>query len=420
MQASLKLTKGWLLEIRSHFDGKNEKSRLPELFPEFCGSKLGSSLAFTVPARDRKHLKEATVTIASPKAVSTGQHYDIFCADDLVNSANFRNIELLDKLESEFNHFRPLLDPGGYTVVTGTRYHYSDLYGRIIKNPEGWKISIRGAYDDAGKMLFQQTAAKDGRKVGFTRELLDEIERTTGDPEMFQAQYFNRIIPMGTQLFPEELILGAVRSSTDEQFPAHAPCYLVVDPATGDSSTSDDSVVGACKRESNGRTWVVDCVGGRLSPFALATLIIEMALKHRPVACLVENAANASFLITYLQSVLRERGIALPVEPIKVKNNKGAKHMRISALEGALKTRRLLFLPFVDFEKFKDEFVQYPKARHDDRPDAIALLMEYFVQNGGAILPAFRVQTHVPHFALPYDPPEEKPNGGPLGFGFNC
>lgn len=421
MQANLKLTKGWLLEIRSHFDGKNEKSRLPDLFPEFCGKNLGSSMAFTVPARERKHLKEATVTIASPKAVQTGQHYDIFCADDLVNSANFRNVELLDKLESEFNHFRPLLDPGGYTIVTGTRYHFVDLYGRILAKAQDWVISVRGAWDEAGKLLFPQRVARDGRHIGFTRELLDSIARTM-DPESFEAQYFNRIIATGRQLFPEELILSRVRSTKDAEFPANAPCYLVVDLATGDQTKSDDSVIAVAKRESNGRTWILDCVGGHMSPFILAMTIIKLALEHRPVAVLIEKSTNSEFFFEYMRHLLREKNINLQLEPIKVKNTKGAKHMRISALESALRLNILFFTPTIqDFEKFKDEFVQYPKARHDDRPDAIALLMTYFVQNGGVSTPYLKVQAHVPYFALPHDPPPPTtPQSNGPGFGFTC
>ena len=128
MQATLKLTKGWLKEIRSHFDGSNPKSRLLQLAPEF--KALGkNSEAFTVSARKRVHLKEATVTAASPRAVATGQHYDRMYADDLVNALNFRNVELQDKLESEFYHFLPLIEPGPRRAVkvTGTRYSFADI-----------------------------------------------------------------------------------------------------------------------------------------------------------------------------------------------------------------------------------------------------------------------------------------------------
>jgi hypothetical protein len=102
MQATLKLTKGVGFRNKSHFDGRNIKSKLPAIFPEFCGRALGDAYSFTVPARTRKHLKEATVTAASPRAVQTGQHYTKMRLTILVNANNFRNVELLDKLESEF------------------------------------------------------------------------------------------------------------------------------------------------------------------------------------------------------------------------------------------------------------------------------------------------------------------------------
>ena len=36
MQATLKLTKGWLAEIKTHFNGQNNKSKLPEIFRSFA------------------------------------------------------------------------------------------------------------------------------------------------------------------------------------------------------------------------------------------------------------------------------------------------------------------------------------------------------------------------------------------------
>jgi hypothetical protein len=39
MQGTIKVTKGLLAEIRSHFDGSHSRSKLSKLFPEFCGDK---------------------------------------------------------------------------------------------------------------------------------------------------------------------------------------------------------------------------------------------------------------------------------------------------------------------------------------------------------------------------------------------
>lgn len=417
MQANIGLTKGWLREIKSHFTGDNPKSRLPELFPEFCAEKMGTAIHFTVPARKRRHLKEATVTVASPRSVSTGQHYDIFFADDLVHTGNFRSIEQLDKLENEFSHFVPLIDPGGYTVVTGTRYHHADIYGRIIvKNQGEWMTSIKPAYDADGVLLFPQRQIEDGRTLGFTRAFLDGVEHD--DPETFSAQYMNRIIAIGRHLFPEDLILKSVKPTVgNKEYPAAGACYFAVDLATGTKSTSDHSVVAIGKHGSDGRIWVIECIGGAWSPSTLAEMILKLALAHRPQCVLVEKSPGAEFFIEYLQSLIQQRGMVLQVAPLPVKSTKDAKYSRIAVLEGALKANRLVFGAGIsDFERFKDEFVQFPKGRHDDRPDAVALLMGFFTQNAN-FAPAPITFRQAPFVQLAHE--NETPVGSSvMGFGF--
>jgi hypothetical protein len=78
-----------------------------------------SAEKFTTPARVRKQLQQATCTVASPKSIKTGQHYDAGFFDDLVNDGNYRNPELLAKVEEDFNMARPLVDPGCPRFVSG-------------------------------------------------------------------------------------------------------------------------------------------------------------------------------------------------------------------------------------------------------------------------------------------------------------
>jgi predicted phage terminase large subunit-like protein len=425
MQGNLNLTKKWLSEVKSHFDGSNPQSRLPELFPQFAPetNRANNQFEFTVGARTRKHLKEATVTAASPKAISTGQHYDYFFADDLVHTGNFRNIELLDKLENEFSHFVPLIDPGGYTTVTGTRYHHADIYGRIIRRNQGeWHVSVKGCFDgeksdvNPDGLLFPERLTKDGsRKVGFTKALLDQIARD--DIETFNAQYLNRIIPTKQHLFPEPLLMAAVRASKDPSFPSTAPTVLAVDLATGQKADSDHSVIAAGKLGASG-IWVTDCVGGVFSPFSLVTVLMQMALKHRPHIILVEKAVGAEFFVEYARMTAQEKGINLRMNLHKVSQQKGAKYLRIAAVEKWLRTGKMFFCAGIaDFEKLVEEFSQFPKGRHDDRPDAISMLVEYFQQ--GYVAPA---QTNNLSWLLKpqAEKPSDSPTDNPLGFGFNC
>jgi hypothetical protein len=130
MQGTKKLSEGLLAEIKSHFSGDNVTSRLIEFFPETKLVKVGTKQAFTVPTRQRKHLKEPTCAIASGKSVKASQHYDLGIFDDLVNEQNFRNQTTVAQVTQDFHHCQSLIDPGGFRRVSGTRYTFGDLMSR--------------------------------------------------------------------------------------------------------------------------------------------------------------------------------------------------------------------------------------------------------------------------------------------------
>lgn len=420
MSANLKLTKNWLSEIRSHFDGRNTKSKLPQLFPEFCTKgKTGPELAWTCPARKRKHLKEPTCWVASQRATQTGQHCDIIFGDDMVHSSNWRSLEQMDKLESDFFHLAPLLDPGGKIIVTGTRYSWADLYQRIQDKDKGvgeWKILIRGCYKPDGSLFFPERLTKDGRKIGFTQELLDSIKRE--DIQVFTSQYQNEIILGSTQLFPPEVLQRAVKSRVDSEYPASAPCIFTLDLANTSSKTADDTVICVGKPDSRGRVWVEDVVGGQWSPYQIGTTLIAMYLKHRPSRIMIEKASGAEFFVEFLRTLARDKGLTLPLDFIKVSRQADAKTIRVAALEAAFKTGRLFLLAGItDFEKTHEQFSQFPKGRHDDRPDCIALLYNALAANI-TFIPTVRRLPFI--FDVPYRTETSDSESCLLGDGYNC
>jgi predicted phage terminase large subunit-like protein len=388
MSANVKLTKNWLSEIKSHFDGRNPKSGLIALFGPAWRLEKGNAMGFTIPTRQRMHLKDPTVAVASPKAVATGAHCDYFFADDLVNTGNYRNIELQDKLEEDFAHFVPLLDPGGYTIVTGTRYAGHDVYGRIIKRGGQWKISVKAAYDSAGKLLFPRRELEDGRKIGFTREMLDQIEKD--DPITFSAQYMNRIFAAGRQIFPQELILTSVRSTKHEGYPADNNCYFSVDLAESKKADADHSVIAIGRRDRAGALWVEDVVGSTWTPSQTATVLLNLAVKKKPVIIFIQKAPGAETFAELVRVLAEQHGVAIRLELVKISNQKDAKYMRISGLESEFKNKRIFLCASIrDFERLEEEFTQFPKGRHDDRPDAIATLASQ-LNSMGVGTPRFR------------------------------
>jgi phage terminase large subunit-like protein len=387
MQATVKNTKGLLREVKSHFNGMNQMSKLPTLFPEFCNTdtRMGTAEGFVTPARKRTHLKEWTVGVASPKSVKTGQHYDMMFADDLVNDQNFRSKEQQEKTIEDFKNYTPLIEPGGYKTVTGTRYTFADLYGHIIRQDaerREWNINIKTCWKDGSRAngpLFPQVKTPDGRTIGFTAELLDRIK--TDDPAIFSCQYLNEPLIAGTQLFTEELLMKACKMYAREQYPLLGPATLFLDLG-GHKRDNDPSVVVCGRLDSFGQMYVCDIRSGTKSQLDLAHTTIEMALIHRPLTVQVEGTAAGNYFIEYLKMVAASKGVVLQIMPLKVSNVKDAKDLRISAIEGVIRMKRLYFLfGLPKWEGIVEEFTQWPRGRHDDHIDTIGLMVQYYTQN---------------------------------------
>jgi phage terminase large subunit-like protein len=388
MQGSVPNTKTLLKEIKSHFDGTNFRSRLKEIFPEFCETekRFGTAMDFTVPCRTRT-LKDPTVRVASPRTVKAGQHYDAGFFDDLINEQNFRNPRLIQKAIGDFNLYTPLIDPGGYKFVTGTRYAFGDLYEWVIRQDSvthEWNITLRPCWhkDEQGNLVsnFPPRKLADGRIVGISVEQLLAIQRE--DAEMFAAQYLNQPISVSKHPFPEELILKHVRSMNEEKPPALGPATLFIDLAASKKDDRDHTVVLTGQQDSMGIPFVTDCVGGSWGPFESAKVIIGQALKHRPLGIYLEETAAGMVFKALLETVALDMGVRLPLNLIKVNNNKDAKHFRIMVVSGLLKKDRLYFLAGLPaWDAMLQQFTAYPQMRHDDYPDTVALMCEHYQTN---------------------------------------
>jgi hypothetical protein len=398
MQGSLSTTQTLLHQIKSHFTGENSKSRIPELFPEFCADKLGNADAFTVPARVNKGLAQATVTVASPRKVKTGQHYDIGFFDDLVNDQNYTSAKLLEKVRKDFFMCLPLIDPPHYAVISGTRYAFGDLYEQIMRAniSKEWKVSLKDCWTDDSKdlplekkiprFLYQLKPSSNGTEyMGFTRDGLIALQ--LADPAMFNSQYLNIPIQRGGKRFPKELLESCLIHPAEA--PALSDAVLFVDLAATDREGSDDSVIICGKHDRQMTQYVVDGRGGQWLPPVLAQNVIEMALRHRPAKILFEKTASCIYFVDYLRIVARQYNIFLPVDFIKVDNRDGAKDIRIGGLETFLKTKRLrFFIGLSIWEKMTEQFDKWSPGgtsnRHDDYPDTVGHMAHTF--GGEALL----------------------------------
>lgn len=428
MQDTVKNAMVLLDEVRKHFDGTYHKSNLSEIFPEFCqlDKKLGTKHSFTTPARTANR-KEATVTVASPRSSKTGMHYEAGFFDDLVTAENYESPEQLQKTISDFSLYVPLIDPGGYRYVTGTRYTFGDLYEHIIRQDaesHSWQISIRGCWtvnaDGTKTLLFPQRILAGGRPIGHTLEFL--LAKQADDPAMFSAQYLNQPIATDAQLFTEELLMSRVKSSAEENFPSLGFKTLFVDVAS--SGANDDSVIMCGQQDPVGNIYVTDGVGGTWQTPNLVEMVIAKCLEHRPLKILIEKSGAGIVFANYVKSEGRHLGLNIPIDFIKVNNQKDAKHIRISIAAGKLKQGKLFFLAGLPcWKNLFNQCITYTRNRHDDYPDTVALMVQHY-QDNNATTPVVHSLAHylMQQPALPaftQDNPISS-HGGSCGSDFGC
>ena len=397
MQGSRPNTQNLLSEIASHFNGEAQRSNLAELFPEFCGTRKKIKQTadhFTTPARKRKQLPQATCSVASPKTLKTGQHFDLGIFDDLINDQNYRNPKLLLKAQEDFDMCYPLVDPGCPRFVTGTRYAFGDLYEEIMRRNAGkdeWTISVKTCWREDGSVRFPQQKARDGRTIGFTREMLLAILRDT--PTIFATQYLNQPMLESQQIITKEMLQKA--TIPNFQAPALSQSVLFLDLATTDTEKSDDCVIVAGKQDAQGNMYVTDQRGGIWNTNTFAMNVIDVALNQRPRLILIEKSAAGMIFGEFLKVCAKVKGVILPIDYIKVDNRPDAKNRRVEALAGHIRAGRFkFFLGLPSWEKASEQAMQFPKGRygHDDWPDTWALMAQHFSQ-GILFLPTTSLQT---------------------------
>jgi predicted phage terminase large subunit-like protein len=368
-----------LYEVKEQF-WHNDRMRL--LFPEYCvpaeQAEFGNTTEFTVPNRT-KVLREPTVTISTIKSVKAGSHYDVIKCDDLVHENNIGTPDLIQKTIDAYCHTTPLLEPYGYRDVIGTRYDHSDLYGWIIDNNEGeYLVHARKCWVCKHDKKTPCTKTPDGSHGLLFGERFTESwlkKQFKDNPYIFSCQYFNDPTPLETNAITEALIES--HTIPYQQLPKTGRVFVAWDLAFSQQEYSDYCVGAVGLYDDQGRLFVIDLDRGRYSPHELVLHIFNLVKKWHPARVGIEKAYGAEFIEPALLAFSRQHRIHLPLDWFKT-NPKQKKKTKIAILEALLKQDKLYFASHLpEREEMVKEFVRFPRYKHDDIPDAIAMLVNY-------------------------------------------
>lgn len=348
----------------------------------------------------------------------TSRPLDMLVIDDPVK--DYRAADSLMQSEDAWTWWqsvaRPRLAPGAPVVVILTRWHESDLAGRLLAkqaqdeaaglvNYDRWEVinipaqadhdPNKGEVDVLGREPgeFMQSAR------GRTQEQWEATKAATA-PRIWSALYQGRPTPDSGDVIKR----AWVRRYTEPMWSQQPDgSYLVPDASevllswdmTFKDNKSSDFVVGQVWVRKGAEVFITDQVHARLSFTATLAAVKRMVGRWpQATAKLVEDKANGTAV---MDSLRKEVPGLVAVEP------HGSKFARASAVSPFVEAGNVWFpsaeVALFDVDSLIEEAVAFPNAAHDDQVDALSqALARFFLRpgQGAAFVEAWKTQAVPP------------------------
>ncbi len=368
--------------------------RLGEDFPEACG--LGRTWKAT------KLITQNGIAIrcwGKRKRMRGARHGnrrpDLVICDDLEDDENIDSPEQREKDRKWF--FKAVMKIGGrYTVyiVIGTILHYDSLLARLLKRPgwngKKWKAVISwssSSFWEKWEGIYTSRSAEAENKaekyflrhqkemLRGTRVLWPETEsyyylmamRVSDGPAYFDSEKQNEPVNPEDCLFQEEWFVF-----TAEPVPIHKETrfYCAIDPSMGSSSSKADPsaiIIGAVQPDG-----IIDIVQADIQKRHPDSIMETLFDYHRQYNFERIAIEEVQFQQLFKDQVIKEgakRKLYPPIEGVRPIDDKT---LRISKLQPHIKNGLIRFRRNQTI--FLEQLKYFPKASHDDGPDALEML----------------------------------------------
>jgi len=365
-------------EMLAHFR-YNEFFRF--LFPEFCpaakkAGDFGNKDSFTVPNRERKWLKEPTVSVSTVGKTIAGGHYEVEKCSDMVDKENIKTPYQVRDVIEHFRYMQPLLETStiapfrGWIDVEGTRYDFADLYGSIVdrvkqENDDSWKLSIRRVWNEALEPLWPSR---------FPKQAILRLIAEMGE-QVFSSQYLNEPVNDADGLCKESEIVWIPREVMEGLLP-RLRLHTTIDLHGMEQKESNDSTVittGGFDRD--GRFYAVDIRKGHYTPFEVIDHLFHVKRQFPNLIDMkMEKDAHARVLLPFVQREQAKRGVWLPLVPIQ-RDNRTSKKQRIRGLQAWFHNHAIRFAADIKCRfDLVQEIIRFSPVStwHDDILDTLA------------------------------------------------
>lgn len=371
--------------------------RLKTDFPEVCGQGRVWQAGTIVTANDVK------VQVAGSGKKLRGLRHgpyrpDLTVLDDIENDEQVRNPEQRDKLNAWLT--KTVLPLGGvgqkYDVIyIGTILHYDSVLNRTLNNPfwHGIKFKAMKRWPDRMDLWdrWEELFRNDGEMVAeaFYQANKDEMER--GAVTSWAARGVLALMKIrardGHATFDSEYQNDPV-SGEDAPFaksmkfwtdlPSDLVYFGSLDPSLGKAGASRDPsaiIIGGYQRQT-GKLYIVEAQIKKRLPDLIIEDVIRLHRQYRCKLWFVETVQFQEFLKDELVKRSAARGLPVPARAVKPVSDK---LLRIETLQPHMANGLIMLNE--SQQTLVQQFRHFPKADHDDGPDAVHMLWSGAVAN---------------------------------------
>jgi predicted phage terminase large subunit-like protein len=375
--------------IKAELEGN---PRLAMDFPEACGGGGRVWQAGVIVTRNDRKIE----AVGSGKRIRGRRHGphrpDLFIGDDLENDENVRTPEQRDKLQAWIT--KAVLKLGGAgdkfdVIIIGTILHYDSVLARLQKNPlwrsvkfkaiirwpdnmalwDVWENTLMSQGDELANAFYEchKLEMDAGAEVSWPagRPLVDLMRiRARDGHASFDSELQNDPLSDDDAPFAKAIQFWVNRL-------AEWIFYGACDPSLGKAGASRDPsalLVGGFNRET-GILDVVEAAIKKRLPDRIIEDIISLQSQYRCLLWGVETVQFQEFLKTELVKRSAARGIPVPARGIQPHADKV---LRIESLQPHMVNGLIRLHP--SLATLIDQLRHFPKADHDDGPDALHML----------------------------------------------
>ena len=371
--------------------------RLKTDFPEVCGQGRVWQAGTIVTANDVK------VQVAGSGKKLRGLRHgpyrpDLTVLDDIENDEQVRNPEQRDKLNAWLT--KTVLPLGGvgqkYDVIyIGTILHYDSVLNRTLNNPfwHGIKFKAMKRWPDRMDLWdrWEELFRNDGEMVAEAFYLANKDEMERGAQTSWAARGVLALMKIrardGHATFDSEYQNDPV-SGEDAPFaksmkfwtdlPSDLVYFGSLDPSLGKAGASRDPsaiIIGGYQRQT-GKLYIVEAQIKKRLPDLIIEDVIRLHRQYRCKLWFVETVQFQEFLKDELVKRSAARGIPVPARAVKPVSDK---LLRIETLQPHMANGLILLNE--SQQTLIQQFRHFPKADHDDGPDAVHMLWSGAVAN---------------------------------------